>query len=109
MSSVEVSPDAIRAYGETAAGISAELAAAGGGDRAATLAATVAELGLIRPDFVAAFGVAQSNHAANIADLAGRFGNRANFAHHTAHAYENTDQTTTDRLNTIGNRFGTKS
>lgn len=106
MSNVEVTPDALRAYGNTAAGISAELAGAGSFDLAANIAAMVPVFGLIGQDFLAAFGVAQANHAANITDLATNFGNRAQMAHHSAQAYENHDASLSKALKAVNTQIG---
>ncbi|NUS42156.1 MAG: hypothetical protein HOQ24_00430, partial [Mycobacteriaceae bacterium] len=54
MGNIEVSPEALRAYGASAGAISTELAATGGFDLAANLAAMVPVFGLIGQDFLAA-------------------------------------------------------
>jgi hypothetical protein len=100
--SVSVSPNALRQYGNTANAIAAELGSAGAFDLAGNLAAMTPVFGLIGQDFLAAFAVAQANHAKNFADVTSVFAQRAQHAHATAASYEDTDRTHAAALGAAG-------
>jgi TPP-dependent pyruvate/acetoin dehydrogenase alpha subunit len=104
--SVEVSTEALRAYGQAAQEISGRLVAAGAFDQAEHVAALVPVFGVIGQDFLAAFGVAQAQHAAAYTDVAATFGGRARHAHTSADAYEGSDHTHAAALRAIGRALG---
>jgi hypothetical protein len=103
--SVTVSPQTLRGYGKTAAAISGELATAGAFDLGSNMASMTATLGPIAMDFLAAFGVAQANHAKSYADLATLFGRRAAAADANADNYENADHKHAGAFDAIGRRL----
>jgi hypothetical protein len=106
MSDISVVPDALRSYGAAMGSVSAAVASTGAFDTAGNLAAMTPVFGLIGQDFLAAFAVAQANHAQNYADLATLFGHHARLAHQSAAGYESTDGQTRHRLGSINAALG---
>lgn len=98
---MQVSPAALRTYGAAAEGISTTLAASGAFDLAGNVAAMTPVFGLVGQDFLAAFAVAQANHAKAYGDVASAFGGRAQLARHSADAYEDIDNKHADALRAI--------
>ncbi|MFI7671112.1 type VII secretion target [Nocardia sp. NPDC049526] len=88
MSELVATPDAIRAYGDSAVVMATGVATAGAFDQVATVAAAAPVFGLIGQDFLMAFAYAQSNHVSSMFELAGVHAGTALTAHQGAAAYE---------------------
>ena len=81
MSALTAVPDDIDAYGQSAALAATHIAAAGGADLAAHLAALAPVFGPIGADFLAKFGAVQAEHALSVGHLAAHYAATAAAAH----------------------------
>jgi Excreted virulence factor EspC, type VII ESX diderm len=106
MSSVEVVPAGIRAFADTNAAVSTQLASAGGFDLAENIAAATPVFGLIGADFLAMFALAQAKHAGAVGDLSAAYGTSAATAQTTANNYERTDERHSTSLGGISPETG---
>jgi hypothetical protein len=106
MQHLEAAPDAIRRLGDTAEAVSQRLTAAAGFDLERNLAAMTAALGPIGAQYLAAFAVAQSNHAEGYARLAGHYAAAAGAARATAAGYEHVDSAAADGIAAAAGRPG---
>lgn len=101
MSVLHAELDGIRSYGNTAAEVAARIAGAAGFDLAENVAALTPVFGAVGAEFLAAFAVAQANHAQSVAALAGNFTATAAAAHATAAGYEVVDRTTAGTVGSV--------
>ncbi|MCX5045296.1 type VII secretion target [Aldersonia sp. NBC_00410] len=106
MSSIEVVPAGIRAFADTSAAVSTQLASAGGFDLAENLAAATPVFGLIGADFLAMFALAQAKHATAVGDLSSAYGTSSATAHATATSYERSDDRHTASLGGVASGMG---
>ncbi|MEV4124622.1 type VII secretion target [Nocardia sp. NPDC049707] len=102
MSDIAAVPDAIRAYGDAAATMAANVATAGAVNQAATMAAAIPVFGLIGQDFLGAFAVAQGNHLQSVGELAYVHAMTAVSLHEGAATYQTTDEGSAAEIDTIG-------
>ncbi|GAA5067168.1 type VII secretion target [Nocardia callitridis] len=98
MSDFVATPDAIRAYGDSAAAMATGIATAGAFDEAATIAAVVPVFGLIGQDFLMSFAYAQGNHLSSLFELAGVHAGTAVAAHEAAAAYDASETSSIDEF-----------
>ena len=102
MNHVQVTPDALRAYGDSSAAMAASVAGAGSVDQAATMAACVPVFGLIGQEFLLSFAGSQANHLSSMMELAGVHAGTALTAHEAAGTYETTDNGSGDAMRSVG-------
>lgn len=102
MDRLHATPDAIRAYGDTAAHTAVEVSTAGAVDQAALIAAAVPVFGLIGQEFLAAFAVAQANNMLSVNEIAAVNAATAVAAHGAAAGYEGTDLGSAADFSAIG-------
>ena len=98
MSELHADPAAIRNYGTTAGEVAGKIAGAGAFDLAANMTALTPVFGAIGADFLATFGVAQTNHMKSVAALASHYAGTAAAAHAAAAGYESSDRDTASGL-----------
>lgn len=105
MSSIDVSPDEIRKYGNAAAATAGELAHAGSLDQAANMAALAPVFGLVGAEFLARFATAQADHALSFLGVARHFAATARLVHANADAYERADRDAAASMTAIAQRL----
>ncbi|MET8650203.1 MULTISPECIES: type VII secretion target [Nocardia] len=91
MDKIVVTSDAVRQYGNAAAGMAADVAVAGAANQAAIIAAAIPVFGLIGQDFLATFAGAQANNLTSVAELAHVYAMTAVAAHESAALYDVTE------------------
>jgi len=102
MTDLVVASDAIRRYGDAAATMATETAAAGATNQAATIAASIPVFGLIGQDFLAAFAFAQANNLLSVTELAAVHAATAITSYEGATAYELTEDAAVVEFGSIG-------
>ncbi|MGW6724418.1 hypothetical protein ACWF9G_00810 [Nocardia sp. NPDC055029] len=100
MSDLVATPEVVRRYGDAAVAMATSVAAAGGFDQTATVAAAAPVFGLIGQDFLFSFAGAQFNHASSVLELAGVHAATAMTAHQAAAALEATEAVSGTALST---------
>ena len=96
--------DGLHEFGNTAAVVAEQILGAGSFDLAKNVAALTPVFGAIGADFLAAYAVAQANHAKSVAELGGHFAATAASAHATAAQYRAADDSTATALGAAGVR-----
>lgn len=102
MSGTTADLDGLHEYGNTAAAVAERILGAGSFDLAANIAALTPVFGAIGADFLAAYAVAQANHAKSVAELGGHFVATAVSSRATAAGYRSVDESAAAAVHAAG-------
>ncbi|WP_433594110.1 type VII secretion target [Nocardia sp. CA-145437] len=109
MADLSVDTGAVRAFAATQDGVAADIAAQGGLDTVAHVAALTPVFGLIGADFLAGYAVAELLHDRDINALSGRFAELGQAARGSAATYESADADFAGRLGAVARQIGDKA
>ncbi|MFE6858019.1 type VII secretion target [Nocardia sp. NPDC057668] len=106
MADLSVDTGAVRAFATAQDGVAADIAATGGLDTVAHVAAMTPVFGLIGADFLAGFAVAELLHDKDINSLSSRFAHLGQAAFGSAATYDVADESFAGGLDSIAGAIG---